>query len=69
MIDTCAGASVFPKGFDPNAEPDASVRPVKLATATNDPVHGASGKRSRFELEGGRQVSVRYNEADVKFPI
>ncbi|CAK0820598.1 unnamed protein product, partial [Prorocentrum cordatum] len=69
MIDTCAGASVFPQGCDPNAESDASVRPVKLATATNDPVHGASGKRSRFELEGGRQVSVRYNEADVKFPI
>ena len=42
---------------------------MRLATATDDPVVGDSGKQSRFGLQDGRQVTVRYNEAEVKFPI
>ncbi|CAK0791790.1 unnamed protein product, partial [Prorocentrum cordatum] len=69
MIDTCAGASVFPRGLGPAAEDDSPVGPVRLATATDDPVVGDNGKQPRFGLQDGRQVTVRYNEAEVKFPI
>ena len=43
--------------------------PVQLATAKDDPVHGDVGKRSHFDLRDGRKFEVRYNEADVSFPI
>ena len=40
MMDTCAGASIFPRGFDQSATDDSTVAPVTLSTATDDPVHG-----------------------------
>ena len=43
--------------------------PVQLATVTDDPVHGDVGKKSHFGLRDGRKFQVRYNEADVSFPI
>ena len=43
--------------------------PVQLSTATDDPVHGDAGKKSCFGLRDGRKFRVRYNEADVSFPI
>ena len=42
---------------------------VRLATATGEAVEAATGKRSTFSLHDGRSVSIRYNEADEKFPI
>ena len=69
MIDTCAGGSVFPQGFDSIAKPDSSIAPVTLTTATNDPVHAKIGRKSHFEIQDGKQLTVRYNEADVQFPI
>ena len=58
MIDTCAGASVFPKGFDGNAVDDYSVPPISLVTATGKGVQSSEGKRSTFALKGGRAVSL-----------
>ena len=69
MMDTCAGASIFPRGFDQSATDDSTVAPVRLSTATDDPVHGDAGKNSCFGLRDGRKFQVRHNEADVSFPI
>ena len=68
-MDTCAVASIFPRGFDQSATDDSTAAPVQLSTETDDPVHGNAGKRSRFRLRDGRKIQVRYNEADVSFPI
>ena len=62
MIDNCARASVFPREYDDN-------QLVRLTTATGEAVDTATGKRSVISLHDGRSVSIRYNEADVKFPI
>ena len=59
----------FPRGFDQNATDDSTVGPVRLSTATDDPVNGDAGKKSCFGLRDGRKFQVRYNEADVSFPI
>ena len=48
---------------------DSTVAPVQLSTATDDPVHGNAGKKSCLGLRDGRKFQVRYNEADVSFPI
>ena len=69
MMDTCAGVSIFLRGFDQSAMDDPTVAPVQLATATDDPVHGDAGKKSHFGLRDGRKFQVRYSEADVSFPI
>ena len=69
MMDTCAGGSTFPRGFDQSAQDDPTVAPVQLATATDDPVRGDVGKKSHNRLRDGRKFEVRYNEADVSFPI
>ena len=42
---------------------------MRLLTATDDPVNGDAGKKSCFGLRDGRKFQVRYNEADVSFPI
>ena len=68
-MDTWAGASIFPRGFDQSATDDSTVAPVRLSTATDDPVHGNAGKKSCFRLRGGRKFQVRYNQADISFPI
>ena len=67
-MNTCAGASIFPRGFDQSATDDSTVAPVRLSTAIDDPVHGDTGKKSCFGLRDGRKFQVRYNEADVSFP-
>ena len=69
MMDTCAGASILPRGFDQSATDDSTVAPVRLSTATDDPVHGDAGKKSCIGLRDGPKFQVRYNEADVSFPI
>ena len=69
VMDTCAGASIFPRGFDQSATADSTVAPERLSTTTDDPVHGDAGKTSCFGLRDGRKFQVRYNEADVSFPI
>ena len=69
MIDTCAGASVFPKNFDKRAIKDDTVPKMTLRTATNAPVKMTGGKRSTYALRNGSSVSVKYNEANVCFPI
>ena len=69
MMDTCAGASIFPRGFDQNATDDSTVAPVRLSTATDDPVNGVAGKKSCFGLRDGVKFQVRFYEADVSFPI
>ena len=69
MMDTCACASIFPRGFDQNATDDLTAAPVRLSTATDDPVQGDAGKKSCFGLRDGRKFQVRYKEADVSFPI
>ena len=69
MMDTCAGASIFPRGFDHSATAESTVAPVRLSTATDDPVHGDAGKKPCFDLRDGRKFQVRYNESDVSFPI
>ena len=70
MIDNCAGASVFPAGFDSSAQDDPTVSGVTLMTATGQPVTARSGKRSNFRVRNGTTVTVRYNEApEVRFPI
>ena len=45
-MDTCGGASIFPRGFDRSATDDSTVAPVRLSSATDDPVHGDAGKKS-----------------------
>ena len=69
MMDTCAGGSIFPRGFDQSARDDPTVAPVQLATASDDLVHRDAGKRSHFGLRDGRKFQVRYNEAEVSFLI
>ena len=69
MIDTCAGASVFPKNFDKRAVKDDAVPKTALITATNAAVKTAGGKRSTYTLRNGAGVAVKYNEANVSFPI
>ena len=68
MMDTCAGASIFARGFAQSATDDSTVAPVQLSTATDDPVQDA-GKKSCFGLTDGRKFQVRCNEADVSVPI
>ena len=68
MMDTCTGGSIFPRGFDQSATDDPTVAPVRLSTATDDPVHGDADKKSLFCLRDGRKFQVRYNEAHVSFP-
>ena len=46
MIDNCAGASVFPVGYDDGAEVDDTVPGVTLTTATGEPVPAYAGRRS-----------------------
>ena len=58
MMDTCEGASIFPRGFDQSATDDSTVVPVQLPTATDDPVHGKCGKEIMFWFERWSQVSV-----------
>ena len=67
-MDTRAGASIFPRGFDQNATDDLTAAPVRLSTATDDPVNGDAVKKSCFGLRDGRKFQVRCNE-DVGFPI
>ena len=43
MMDTCGGASIFPRGFDQSATDDSTVAPVRLSTATDDSVHLDAG--------------------------
>ena len=69
MMETCAGGSIFPRGFDQGATDDPTVAPVQLATETDDPVYGDAGKKSHFGLRDGRKFQVRYNEADVSFLV
>ncbi len=69
MIDTCAGASVFPKNFDKRAIKDDTVPKTTLRTATNGEVTMSGGRRSTFTLRNGAKVAVRYNESNVSFPI
>ena len=69
LMDTCADASIFSRGFYQSATDDSTVTPVRLSTATDDPVHGDAGKKSCLDLRDGRKFQVRYNEADVSFPI
>ena len=57
MIDTRAGGSILPRGFDQSSTDDPTVAPVQLATAKYDPVHQDAGKKSHFGLRDGRQVS------------
>ena len=66
MMDTCAGASIFLRGFDQSATDDSTVAPN---AKTDDPVHGDAGKKSCFGLRDGRKFQVQYNEADVSFRI
>ena len=68
-MDTCPGASIFTRGFDQSATDDSTVAPVRLSTATDDPVHGDAGNKSCFGLRDGRKFQVGYNEADVSFSI
>ena len=68
-MDTCPGASIFTRGFDQSAANDSTVAPVRLSTATDDPVHGDAGNKSCFGLRDGRKFQVGYNEADVSFSI
>ena len=42
---------------------------MRLSTATDDPVNGDAGKKSCSGLRDGHKFQVRYNEADVSFPI
>ena len=60
MMDTCAGANIFPRGFDQSATDDLTVAPVQISTPTDDPVHGDSGKKSCFGLRDVRKFQVRY---------
>jgi hypothetical protein len=69
MIDTCAGASVFPKNFDKRAIKDDTVPRTTLRTATNGAVTMTGGRRSTFTLQNGTTVAVKYNESNVSFPI
>ena len=69
MIDTCAGASVFPMNFDKRAVKDDTVPKTALTTATNGAVKMAGGKRSTYTLRNGSSVAVKYNESNVSFPI
>ena len=69
MMDTCAGASISPRGFGQSATDDSTVAPVQLSTATDDRVHGNAVKKSCFGLRDGRKFQVLYHEADVSFPI
>ena len=59
----------FQDVFDQSATDDSTVAPVRHSTATDDLVHGDAGKKSCFGLRDGRKFQVRYNEADVIFPI
>ena len=48
----------FPRGLDQSATDDSTVAPVRLSTATDDPVHGAAGKKSCFGLRMHKSRSV-----------
>ena len=46
MMDTCAGASIFQEVLIRVLQMTPTVAPVRLSTATDDPVHGDAGKKS-----------------------
>ena len=70
MLDTGAGSTVFPKGFSPEAQPDHTVQPVTLTTATSELVVAEGGKRSHFATNNGEVVAIRHNESDrVNVPV
>ncbi|CAK0821956.1 unnamed protein product, partial [Prorocentrum cordatum] len=70
MVDTGAGRSVCPAGFDPRAEPDSSVKPTTLTTATGEEVNLSDGKRSHFQADDGSGVVLRYSDSDkVTVPV
>ena len=66
MMDTCAGASIFPSDFDQNATDD-SVAPLRLSTATDDPVHGDAGREIMFWFERWSQVRSNTMKQSVSF--
>ena len=46
-----------------------TIRPLNLSTATTEPVLASDGMRSAFRTSEGHDLSVRYNQGDVDFPI
>ncbi|CAK0856447.1 unnamed protein product, partial [Prorocentrum cordatum] len=70
MVDTGAGRSVYPAGFDPGAEPDSSVKPTALTTATGEEVNLSDGKRSHFQANDGSGVVLLHSDSDkVTVPV
>ena len=70
MVDTGAGASVFPRGFSKNSKPDKGRRPVVLTTATDEEVQLDDGRESTYRLQSGDPVSIRHHDSEtVTVPV
>ena len=51
MVDTGAGASIFPRGFSQHSVPDATREPIVLSTATDEEVKVDDGKTNPTIVE------------------
>ena len=65
MVDTGAGASVFPRGFSKHSVPDTNRGPVTLTTATGEEITVNDGRCSSYTLPAGAPVQIRHHESDV----
>ena len=70
MVDTGAGATVFPRGFSKHSVPDASRKPITLTTATSEEVTVSDGRCSTYTLPAGAPVQIRHHDSDaVTVPV
>ena len=65
MVDTGAGASVFPRGFSKHSVPDTKRGPVTLTTDTGEEITVNDGRCSSYTLPAGAPVQIRHHESDV----
>eukprot|EP00959_Pyramimonas_sp_CCMP1952_P273161 5709772-Pyramimonas_sp.AAC.1 len=64
VVDSGAGRSVRPTGFDPDATGDGAARPSRLSTATGEDVQLTTGKRSQCQTSDGRPIALTHNKSD-----
>ena len=70
MVDTGAGASVFPRRFSKNSVQDKTRKAITLTTATSEEIVINDGRRSNYCMPCGSKVQIRHHDSDkVTVPV
>ena len=70
MVDTGAGASVFPRGFSTHSVPDRTRKPIVLTTATSEDIAINDGRMSTYTMGDGSPVRIKHHDSDqVTVPV